>query len=68
MIGSQSVRDYSGNIRADGTVTAAGKERICVPTSEKNVLFRKLKALRENMTCFDCTNSHPTWASVNHGM
>lgn len=58
----------SGNIKGDGTITAAGKGGVTIPTSEKNAQFRKLKMLRENAKCFDCPNTRPTWASVNHGI
>lgn len=58
----------SGNIRADGMVTAAGKGGVCLPSAEKNAQFKKLKALRENQTCFDCPNTRPTWASVTYGV
>ena len=57
----------SGNIKGDGTITAAGKGGVTIPTSEKNAQFRKLKMLRDNAKCFDCPNTRPTWASVNHG-
>lgn len=63
-----SSRSSSGNIKDDGTVTAAGKGAVCLPTAEKNAQFKKLKALRENTTCFDCPNTRPTWASVTHGV
>lgn len=58
----------SGNIKADGTVTAAGKGGICIPTADKNAQFRKLKNILENQTCFDCPNTRPTWASVTYGV
>jgi len=61
-------RQSSGNIQEDGTITAAGKGQVCLPTAEKNAQFRKLKTLRENSTCFDCPNTRPTWASVTHGV
>lgn len=69
LIMSQSYsRQSSGNIQEDGTITAAGKGQVCLPTAEKNAQFKKLKALRENSTCFDCPNTRPTWASVTHGV
>lgn len=59
---------HSGNIRSDGSVTAAGKGGICIPSASKNEQFKKLKAIRDNQVCFDCSNTRPTWASVNHGV
>lgn len=58
----------SGNIKGDGTVTAAGKGGVCIPSKEKNAQFRRLKAILDNMTCFDCPNTRPTWASVTYGV
>jgi len=57
----------SGNLRHDGTVTAAGNGQVCLPTAEKNAQFKKLKALPANQVCFDCPATRPTWASVTFG-
>jgi len=38
----------SGNIRADGSVTAAGRGGVCVDTAHKQEQFKKLRMLREN--------------------
>lgn len=58
----------NGNHRQDGTITAAGHGKSCIDTADKNAQFRKLKAIRENQTCFDCPNTRPTWASVTYGV
>eukprot|EP00986_Skeletonema_menzelii_P000209 scaffold56_cov146-Skeletonema_menzelii.AAC.21 len=58
----------SGNIQADGNITAAGKGQVCIPTASKNSQFRKLKNLGSNQICFDCPNTRPTWASTTYGV
>ncbi|KAL7482079.1 hypothetical protein ACHAW6_007771 [Cyclotella cf. meneghiniana] len=58
----------SGNIKADGSITAAGRGGICIPTADKNAQFRKLKNLPGNAVCFDCPNTRPTWASTTYGV
>mmetsp|Transcript_23920 Transcript_23920/g.36879 ORF Transcript_23920/g.36879 Transcript_23920/m.36879 type:complete len:81 (+) Transcript_23920:132-374(+) len=58
----------SGNFRSDGTISAAGRGQVCVSTADKNAQFRKLRQLRENSICFDCSNTRPTWASCTYGM
>ena len=60
--------NHSGNIQADGSITAAGKGQVCIPTKDKNSQFRKLKNIPANTICFDCPNTRPTWASTTYGI
>lgn len=57
----------NGNLRHDGTFTAAGRGQVCIPTADKNAQFKKIKAIPANQVCYDCPATRPTWASVTYG-
>jgi hypothetical protein len=44
----------------------SGKQSI--PTAEKNLILKKLRAKPENKLCFDCPARNPSWASATFGV